>query len=248
VLLNLGQLSVGIDQVNLKNIVNNLAFIGGIVFLFILGLFILMTIYPKQASKIIDWLINKILPQRIRQQVRNIANSFLEGLSSLHSFSSLFLLLLLTALIWTLETVLYWAVMKAMGLQLSFLTLMLLNGVINLVLLVPAAPGGLGTFDAACKTFLEAFGIATANTIAYSLQAILLLVLLNKAVTSPFRLGGSLLKSLLAAGVGGAAAYAVISWAPRLAGTLIGAVAAFGVGVILAALVLRKDLREIAEL
>jgi peptidoglycan biosynthesis protein MviN/MurJ (putative lipid II flippase) len=95
---------------------------------------------------------------------------------------------------------------------------------------------------------LEAFGIASANTIAYSLQAILLLVLLNKAVTSPFRLGGSLLKSLLAAGVGGAAAYAVISWAPRLAGTLIGAVAAFGVGVILAALVLRKDLREIAEL
>lgn len=122
VLLNLGQLSVGIDQANLKNIVNNLAFIGGLVFLFILGLFILMTIYPKQASKIIDWLINKILPQRIRQQVRNIANSFLEGLSSLHSFSSLFLLLLLTALIWTLETVLYWAVMKAMGLQLSFLT------------------------------------------------------------------------------------------------------------------------------
>ncbi len=169
VLLNLGQLSVGIDQANLKNIVNNLAFIGGLVFLFILGLFILMTIYPKQASKIIDWLINKILPQRIRQQVRNIANSFLEGLSSLHSFSSLFLLLLLTALIWTLETVLYWAVMKAMGLQLSFLTLMLLNGVINLVLLVPAAPGGLGTFDAACKTFLEAFGIASELALGYTL-------------------------------------------------------------------------------
>jgi len=155
--------------VNLKNIVNNLAFIGGIIFLFILGLFILVTIYPKQARKIIEWLINKILPQRIRQQVRNIANSFLEGLSSLHSFSSLFLLLLLTALIWTLETVLYWAVMKAMGLQLSFLTLMLLNGVINLVLLVPAAPGGLGTFDAACKTFLEAFGIASELALGYTL-------------------------------------------------------------------------------
>jgi len=95
---------------------------------------------------------------------------------------------------------------------------------------------------------LEAIGIAFANTIAYALQAVLLLVLLGKAMPSPFRLGGSFLKSLLAAAVGGAAAYAVINWAPVVAGTLIGAVAAFGIGIILAALILRKDLREIAEL
>ena len=65
---------------------------------------------------------------------------------------------------------------------------------------------------------------------------------------SPFKLGGSLLKSLLAAAVGGGAAYAVINWAPRLAGTLIESFVAFGIGVVLAAFVLRKDLREIAEL
>ena len=95
---------------------------------------------------------------------------------------------------------------------------------------------------------LEAFGVASANTIAYSLQAILLLVLLNKVMPSPFKLGSSLLKSLLAAAIGGAAAFAVINWAPVVAGTLIGAVAAFGVGVVLAGVVLWKDLREIAEL
>ena len=94
----------------------------------------------------------------------------------------------------------------------------------------------------------EAVGVVTANTIAYTLQAILLLVLLNKIMPDPLRLGSSTLKSILAAGVGGAAAYAIINWAPILAGSLVGAVAAFGVGVILAALVLRKDLRQIAEL
>ena len=95
---------------------------------------------------------------------------------------------------------------------------------------------------------LEAIGIASANTIAYALQAVLLLVLLGKAMPTPFKLGGSFLKSLLAAAIGGAAAYAVIHWAPVVADTLIGAVAAFGVGIILAALILRKDLREITEL
>jgi putative peptidoglycan lipid II flippase len=95
---------------------------------------------------------------------------------------------------------------------------------------------------------LDAVGIASANTVAYTLQAILLLVLLNKVLNAPLKLGGSALKSILAAAIGGVAAYAVINWMPGLAGTLIGAVAAFGVGIILAALVLRKDLREITEL
>ncbi len=95
---------------------------------------------------------------------------------------------------------------------------------------------------------LDAVGIASANTVAYTLQAILLLVLLNKVLHAPLKLGGASLKSILAAALGGAAAYAVINWMPGLAGTLVGAVAAFGVGVVLAALVLRKDLSEIAEL
>ena len=94
----------------------------------------------------------------------------------------------------------------------------------------------------------EAVGIASANTIAYTLQAILLMLLLSKIMPSPFKLGGSLLKSLLAAAIGGGAAYAVINWAPGLANTFIGSFVAFGIGVVLAALVLQKNLHEIAEL
>ena len=103
-------------------------------------------------------------------------------------------------------------------------------------------------FGIVLSPLLEAVGIASANTIAYTLQAILLLVLLSKTMPAPFRLGGSFLKSLLAAVIGGAAAYALVNYAPVLAGTLIGAVAAFGVGILLAGLVLRRDLREITEL
>lgn len=95
---------------------------------------------------------------------------------------------------------------------------------------------------------LEVVGIASANTIAYLIQAILLLVLLGKTMSGPLMLGGSFLKSLLAAVIGGAAAYTMINFAPGIAGTLIGAVAAFGIGIILAALILRKDLSAVTEL
>jgi len=46
---------------------------------------------------------------------------------------------------------------------------MLLNGVANLVLLIPAAPGGLGTFDAAVRAMLQAFGVAAEPALGYTL-------------------------------------------------------------------------------
>jgi uncharacterized membrane protein YbhN (UPF0104 family) len=58
---------------------------------------------------------------------------------------------------------------QALGLGLTFGQLMLLNGVVNLVLLIPAAPGGLGTFDAAVRTMLEAYGIAAEPALGYTL-------------------------------------------------------------------------------
>jgi len=95
---------------------------------------------------------------------------------------------------------------------------------------------------------LQAVGIASANTIAYTLQAILLMLLLSKIMPSPFKLGGSLLKSLLAAAIGGGAAYAVINWVPGLASTLIGSFVAFGSGGGSGSPGTAKNLHEIAEL
>lgn len=95
---------------------------------------------------------------------------------------------------------------------------------------------------------LGAAGIALANTTAYTLQSILLLVLLNRVTPTPLRLGSTTLKSLLAAVIGGAAAYAVITWAPGIAGGVIGAAAAFLIGALLAAVVMRKELGELVKL
>ncbi len=95
---------------------------------------------------------------------------------------------------------------------------------------------------------LGAVGIASANTIAYTLQTVLLLVLLNKTMPEPLRIGGATVKSILAALVGGAATYAIITWAPRISGSVIGAVVASGVGVLLAAVILRKELGEMVKL
>ncbi len=168
VLLNLGQLT-GLPGAGAFAQLSNLATWAVVIFLAGLAVFILIAMFPKPAMRLIHGMINRILPERWREPVINIANRFLEGLMSLRSPKDALMIFLTSILIWTLETGLYWCVDQALGLGLTFGQLMLLNGVVNLVLLVPAAPGGLGTFDAAGRAVLEAFAIPAEPALGYTL-------------------------------------------------------------------------------
>ena len=128
-----------------------------------------MAMFPKPALRLIHAVIQRLVPERWREPVMKISDQFLEGLMSLRSPKDALMIFLTSAMIWTLETGLYWCVDRSLGLGLTFGQLMLLNGVVNLVLLVPAAPGGLGTFDAACRAVLEAFAVPPEPALGYTL-------------------------------------------------------------------------------
>jgi uncharacterized protein (TIRG00374 family) len=168
VLLNLGQLA-GLPGAGTFAQLGSLAVWAVAIFLSGLTVFILIAMFPKPATELIHGIINRILPERWREPVTGIADRFLEGLMSLRSPKDALMIFLTSILIWSLETGLYWCVDQALGLGLNFGQLMLLNGVVNLVLLIPAAPGGLGTFDAAGRAVLEAFAIPAEPALGYTL-------------------------------------------------------------------------------
>jgi hypothetical protein len=168
VLLNLGQLTARSGEGGLAQL-GSLATWAVVIFLAGLGVFILTAMFPKLALKVIHRVIGAILPKRWQEAAANIADRFLDGLMSLRSPKDAFMILFTSVLIWLLETGLYWSVDQALGLGLTFGQLMLLNGAVNLVLLIPAAPGGLGTFDAAVRAMLEAYGIAAESALGYAL-------------------------------------------------------------------------------
>ena len=103
-------------------------------------------------------------------------------------------------------------------------------------------------FSLVLSPALQARGIAAANTLSYSLQAILLLVLINPQLVSKLKISKSFLLALLGAALGGGAAFAVLNFAPRISGTLIGAVAGGILGLLVAGVVIRKDLVELQQL
>jgi uncharacterized protein (TIRG00374 family) len=143
--------------------------IGSLVFLGALVIFLFLATRPATAARLYDPLINHLIPHRFRDKLRGFIERFMGGLAALRDFKHVIMIFLISILIWLLETVTYWFVMHAFSLQLSFFTLMLMNGVVNLVTTLPAAPGYIGTFDASGIWVLEAFGVIKSRATAYTL-------------------------------------------------------------------------------
>jgi len=59
--------------------------------------------------------------------------------------------------------------MHAFPFQVTFFTLMLMNGIVNLATTIPSAPGYIGTFDAPGIAVLTAYGVDKATAAAYTL-------------------------------------------------------------------------------
>ena len=166
-LATLSKISIPIGSWNLT--IQSITLWGSVAFFGALLLFLLAAMFPKVSSRFFRWLINHILPVRIRESSSVIMDRFLDGLESLRTPGNILMVFLTSVIIWLLETVKYWFVMHAFGFHASFFTLMLMNGVVNLATTIPAAPGYIGTFDLPGIIILTASGIDRAIATAYTL-------------------------------------------------------------------------------
>jgi uncharacterized protein (TIRG00374 family) len=173
VFLNLPELArltgVSLEIAGLKISIPQLAVVGTIIFVGALAVFMYAAMYPRPTEKIVDWTIGHVIPQRFKVQTRDITMRFLTGLESLRSPFDVLMIFLTTVIIWLLETGKYWFVMHAFSFQVSFFTLMLMNGIVNLATTIPAGPGYVGTFDLPGIKVLEAYGIPQAVAVSYTL-------------------------------------------------------------------------------
>lgn len=149
--------------------IQQIAFIGMGLFLGALVLFLLAAMFPAFTEKITQWLINHLVPVRFREKTTGITNKFLEGLASLRSPFNVLMVFVTSVIIWLLETVKYWFVMHAFTFTVSFFALMLLNGIANLVTIIPSAPGYIGTWEAVTKAVLVAYNVPGGEALGYAI-------------------------------------------------------------------------------
>ncbi len=106
----------------------------------------------------------------LRKRLLEVVDRFMHGLDSLARARDVVQIFATSVVVWLAETVKYWFVMQAFpDLQVSFFTLMLMNGVVNLATSIPAGPGHVGTFDAPGIAVLVAAGVQRSVAAAYTL-------------------------------------------------------------------------------
>jgi uncharacterized protein (TIRG00374 family) len=169
VFLNLPELATLTGTSGFIGNIQTLALWGAGAFLGALLVFILGAMFPAQAENVITRLMNKFLPERIREKVAEIVRKFLGGLESLRSPREALMVFLTSIVIWLLETGKYWFVMQAFDFEVSFFALMLMNGIVNLATTIPSAPGYVGTFDAPGIAVLAAYGVEQGIAAGYTL-------------------------------------------------------------------------------
>jgi uncharacterized protein (TIRG00374 family) len=154
---------------NLPVFLKQTVILGSAAFLGALLVLSAWAILPTRMQAIYGPLIDRFLPEHFRERARDMADNFTHGLSSLRNMRDVLMVFVTSFVIWLLETVKYWFVMHAFAFTVSFFTLMLMNGVVNLATTLPSAPGYIGTFDGPGIEVLKIFGVDPAVAAAYTL-------------------------------------------------------------------------------
>jgi uncharacterized protein (TIRG00374 family) len=134
-----------------------------------LAVFFVMAASPQRSQVVYNWLIERLLPLRFREQARGLLDRFMEGLHCLRSGKDVLMIFVTSLVIWLAETVKYWFVMHGFDFNVPFYVLMLMNGVVNLATTIPSSPGYVGTFDAPGIAILAAYGVNYEVATAYTL-------------------------------------------------------------------------------
>jgi uncharacterized protein (TIRG00374 family) len=146
------------------------AFLGGLV------VFLFLAAQPDLLHRIAHTVVERIIPEQFRQPLFDLVEGVIEGLECLRSERDVLVVFGVTLLVWILETVKYWLVSFAFDLQLPYVGIILMGGVVNLLTALPSLPGYIGTFEAGGIKVLEIIGAppGPAGSYVLVLHAILL--------------------------------------------------------------------------
>ena len=131
---------------------------------------------PERSARILAR-VTRILPQRARRPVESAVAGALGGLSVFRSRRLLASALASSLALWACDVVMYGALAHGFGLDIGLGGWLLLEGVGNLALAVPASAAGIGSFDYLTLLGARSLGVSAGAAGAYVLTVHALVVL-----------------------------------------------------------------------
>ncbi|MCC7363441.1 MAG: flippase-like domain-containing protein [Dehalococcoidia bacterium] len=141
-----------------------------VLFVAAIVIFYVLTHSEERATRVMHWLA-RLLPARFESRAEDIADSLVLSLRSVHSLRSAGLVLLFSAVAWTLEGGAYAVIGIGFDLDVSFWHYLLLLAASNLAIIIPTFFGGTGPFEWATKLVLTGAGVLAPTAAAYAVIA-----------------------------------------------------------------------------
>jgi len=138
-----------------------LLFAGALAFLFGLA-------YQRKRFLKLSEAVTDFLPQKIASKIMHILRRFVRGLKLLHAPKDFFLSIFISFLVWACEVMVYKIYLVAFNIDVPFQAALLALVVVNLSMLIPSSPGGIGVFQFACKQSLAVFAVGATTSITWS--------------------------------------------------------------------------------
>lgn len=142
--------------------------VASVIFGMLFVLFIITARYPQRAERICEQ-VCRLLPHTVGEKARSLFSQLVMGLMAFKSLRSLSWLMVLSIIIWTLEVCFYFISFYALGIDLSLGFAALLMGIINLAIVIPAGPGGVGTYEYVTVLSLSLMNISESLAFLYAI-------------------------------------------------------------------------------
>ncbi len=142
----------------------------GLTFTGVLAVLLLLRYRTSWFLVMMRSLLRKIHLEALGERVVTIFLQFAEGLNILSSVQQMAKAIGLTILVWAAEAVLIWGLAWSLQISLSLPAAMLVSAFLGLGgIILPAAPGSIGTYEFFSITALKLFGISSESALALTL-------------------------------------------------------------------------------
>lgn len=131
-------------------------------------LLLLLAFKGKSTARQIARMVSAV-SESLGARSQQIMERFVDGLAVLRSIKQALLVLLLTIAVWTLEALAVSAVIEALNLSLPWVAAVFLLVILSLSFIIPAAPGGVGTYEFFVVAAMVPFGVDNSKAIGLAL-------------------------------------------------------------------------------
>ena len=141
-----------------------------ILFLMALAVFsfvLFLILKREKALKFINAILNK-LPGKLANKVDKLIHHFIDGLQVVTNIKLILYLFVLSALIWLLDVLAIYILLKDFGFNLPVLASFVVMIILIVGIAIPTAPGYIGNWHFACVLALNLFGLAKADALSFA--------------------------------------------------------------------------------